>query len=102
MTGKSLLEAPEAQALLEEAMIEPADVADCRRQIEGFLSVPWRPQSAAVEVGAGAWRPPPDRGVPGRGQTGSGAGTIRGAELGGQAPSHDAVPAGPVVPDDAS
>ena len=37
MTGMSVLEAPEAQALLEEALIEPADVADCRRQIEGFV-----------------------------------------------------------------
>src|SRR5208283_121854 len=37
MTRMSLLEAPEAQALLEEAMIEPADVADCRKQIDGFV-----------------------------------------------------------------
>ena len=37
MTGMSLLEASEARALLEDAVIEPGDVADCRRQIEGFV-----------------------------------------------------------------
>ncbi len=37
MTGMSLLEAPEAQALLEEALMEPADVADCRKRISQFV-----------------------------------------------------------------
>jgi hypothetical protein len=37
MTRMSLLEAPEAQAWLEDAVIEAGDVADCRRQIERFV-----------------------------------------------------------------
>jgi SRSO17 transposase len=37
MTGMSLLEAPEARALLEDAMIEPGDVADCRKRIAQFV-----------------------------------------------------------------
>ncbi len=82
-----------------------------RRAGRGLLSVSCRAQGAAVEAGAGACRPPPDRGVFGRGQTGGGAGAIRrstprlttgGAELGGLAPSHDAVPVGPVVLDAAT
>jgi SRSO17 transposase len=33
----SLLEAPEARALLEDAVIEPAEVAECRKQITQFV-----------------------------------------------------------------
>ena len=55
--------------------------------------------SAAVRVGPGAIHPAPGRGGVRRGEGGSRAGAVRGAELGGLAPPHDAVVLGVVVPD---
>ena len=58
-----------------------------------------RPGGAAVRAGPGPVHAAPDRGGVRRGEGGGRAGAVRGAELGGLAPPHDAVAAGAVVPD---
>ena len=58
-----------------------------------------RPGGAAVRAGPGPVHAAPDRGGVRRGEGGSRAGAVRGAELGGLAPPHDVVAAGAVVPD---
>src|SRR5207249_5153663 len=54
---------------------------------------------AAAARGRGAWPTARGRGTAASRQRGSGVGPLRGAQLGGLAPSHDPVAVGAVVPD---
>ncbi len=56
-----------------------------------------RPRSDAGRAGPCAWEPASHRGVTGTGEGGSGLEPLRGAELDGLAPPHDAVAVGVVV-----
>src|SRR5215218_5079606 len=65
---------------------------------DSLLAEQRRPGCVAVGAGPGPVHTAPDRGGVRGGEGGGRAGSVRGAELGGLAPPHDAVAAGFVVP----
>ena len=78
----------------------PGGDADGRGEApDRLLAEQRRPGGVAARAGPGAVHTAPDRGGVRRGEGGSRAGAVRGAELGGLAPPYDVVTVGAVVPD---